>query len=218
MEAGFIKKVMRVGRELRTHVVHLPEGYDAARPWPLILYLHSSGERGDDLRHTYAGLGLALRRHPERFPCLVVLPQCPEEMWWTDDPRHLEVPFHAALEEYNVDPRRVYLTGISMGGYATWLYGAAHAETFAALLPVCGGGDPEDYRALRTLPIWAFHGSEDDAVPPEESRRMWDMVHEAGGDIRYTEYAGVGHESWDVAYGDPEVIRWLLAQRKNSPY
>ena len=212
---GFVTKELLVGGSPRAHVVHLPRDYDPAERWPLILYLHSSGERGDDLRHTYAGLGLALRRHPERFPCVVVMPQCPEEMVWTDDLRHLEHPFQAALANYSVDPRRIYLTGISMGGHGTWIYGAAHADTFAALLPVCGGGDPEDYRALCTLPIWAFHGGEDDAVPPEESRRMWDMVREAGGDIRYTEYAGVGHECWDITYGDPAVIRWMLDHRRD---
>ena len=214
MDSGFVEKELSLGHTLRTHVVHLPAGYDPGEQWPLVLYLHSSGERGDDLRQTHAGLGLAIRRHPERFPCIVVMPQLPEEIWWTDDLRHLERPFHAALDQYSVDPRRIYLTGISMGGYATWIYGAAHADTFAALLPVCGGGNPEDYRALCTLPIWAFHGSEDDAVPPEESRRMWDMVREAGGDIRYTEYAGVGHECWDITYGDAAVIRWLLTRRK----
>ncbi len=214
METGLIKRLVQIGDAWRAHVVHVPEGYDDQEEWPLILYLHSSGERGSDLRHTFAGLGLALRRHPERWPCLVVMPQCPEEIWWTDDPRHFELPFARALEEYRVDRRRIYLTGISMGGYATWLHGAKNADTFAALLPICGGGDPEDYPALCTLPIWAFHGSEDDGVPPEESRRMWDMVREAGGDIQYTEYAGVGHECWDITYDDPAVIEWLLAQRR----
>lgn len=211
---GFERRTVEVDGRERTYVVYLPADYTPDDRWPLILYLHSSGERGDDLRHTHAGLGLAIRQHPERFPCLAVLPQCPEELWWTDDPQHLERPFLAALEEFLVDLDRVYLTGISMGGYATWIYGAAHAGRFAALLPICGGGHQEDYGRLCTLPIWAFHGSEDDAVPPEESRRMWDMVREAGGDIRYTEYPGVGHESWDITYGDPAVIEWLLSQRR----
>ena len=212
----FINRTSNVCGAPRTHVVFEPQGHDPGRPWPLILYLHSSGERGDDLRQTHAGLGLALRRYPERFPCLVVLPQCPEEQWWTDEPAHLEVPFHAALERYRVDPRRIYLSGISMGGYGTWIYGAAHSETFAALLPICGGGNPEDYRALCQLPIWAFHGSHDDAVPPEESRQMWDMLREAGGNIRYTEYPDLGHECWDRTYADPRVIRWLLTQEKGK--
>lgn len=194
--------------------LYLPPGYSADRRWPLVLYLHSSGERGDDQRQTHAGLGLALRRHPERFGCLVLLPQCPEDVTWVERPALLERPLAHALSTLPVDKDRLTLTGISMGGYGCWGWGAANAHRLAALMPVCGGGQPEDYPALCSLPIWAFHGSNDDAVPVAESRRMWDMVREAGGQIRYTEYTDLGHECWDRVYSDPAAITWLLNQRR----
>jgi predicted peptidase len=122
--------------------------------------------------------------------------------------------FKQTIYEYNVDQTRLYLTGLSMGGFATWGYGAAEPDLFAALMPICGGGDPEDAAALARTPIWAFHGADDKVVPPERSREMVEAVMAAGGDVRYTEFVETGHNSWDAAYGDRKHIRWLLNQSR----
>jgi predicted peptidase len=115
---------------------------------------------------------------------------------------------------YTIDPKRIYLTGLSMGGFGTWGFAPSHIDTFAALMPICGGGSKKDAPALAKLPIWAFHGGDDETVPAEKSREMVEAVKAAGGKVKYTEYPGVGHNSWDAAYGDPEAIEWLLKQRK----
>ena len=235
MDTGFLQKSIEVHGQAERYVVYVPEGYDAAQSWPLIVFLHGAGERGDDgTAQTTAGIGPAIQAHPERFPAIVLMPQCPKEADWNTAHDMLNAQLEATRGAFNIDEKRIYLTGLSMGGYGTWLWGAIKTDTFAALMPICGGGDPEDIqqllkvgggnpygslasrlRALATIPIWAFHGGADDVVPPDRSRTMVEAVKARGGTIRYTEYEGVGHNSWDAAYGDPEAIAWLLAQRKD---
>lgn len=235
METGFLDRSIEVHGKVERYVVYVPEGYDAAQAWPLIVFLHGAGERGDDGKaQTTAGIGPAIQAHPERFPAIVLMPQCPKDADWSTTHDVLDAQFEATRGAFNIDEKRIYLTGLSMGGYGTWLWGAIKTDTFAALMPICGGGDPADIqrllqvgggnpygslasrlRALATLPIWAFHGGADSVVPPDRSRTMVEAVKARGGDIRYTEYEGVDHNSWDAAYGDPEAIAWLLAQRKD---
>ena len=211
----FARFQFQVGRRERSCAVYEPPDLDPGRPSPLVLFLHGAGERdGEDKAPHEVGLGPAIMAHPERFPCLVVMPRCLADLWWTDVLQHVDAALEAALERYNVDPERVYLTGMSMGGYATWTYGARHADRFAALLPVCGGGRAQDVKQLARLPIWATHGADDEVVPPEESQRIVQAVRRAGGDVKYTEYTGVGHNSWDLTYGNAEMIQWLLHQRR----
>lgn len=218
IETGFINRVAPVDGTLHPYVVYVPRAYDPGKAWPLVVFLHGRGERGrDGLVQTEVGLPSAIRRHAERFPCLVLMPQCPDDRHWDGARDIVETAFALTLHTYNVDPRRIYLTGLSMGGYATWHYGAAKPDVFAALMPVCGGGDPADAEALATLPVWAFHGADDAVVPVEESRRMVEAVRAAGGDIQYTEYPDTGHDSWTRAYNDPDAIRWLLRQRRDEP-
>jgi predicted peptidase len=152
--------------------------------------------------------------NPDRFPAIVVMPQCPEKVWWDAALDDVRISLEKTREEFTVDPDRIYLTGLSMGGYGTWIYGAMEIDTFAALMPICGGGKVEDAATLAKRPIWAFHGGADETVKPEESRKMVEAVKKAGGKVQYTEYKGVGHNSWDAAYGDPKAIQWLFAQRK----
>ena len=212
---GFINKSLMTEDKRRPYVVYVPRDYDPRKPWPLILFLHGAGERGDDgLRQTEVGIGHAIRLSPKGFPCLVVMPQCPEKVWWDAVASDIETALTQTLGEYNVDPQRIYLTGLSMGGFATWMLGAQKPEVFAALMPICGGGNPEDAPALASTPIWAFHGADDLTVPPEKSREMVDAVREAGGSVKYTEFPETGHNSWDKAYGDPKAISWLLKQKK----
>ena len=191
-------------------------------PLPVILFLHGVGESGaDGLRPTTVGIGPAIERDPSRFPALVVFPQASKGYGWRGF--NLAAAF-AALDDvmraYDVDESRVYVTGISMGGYGTWAAALAQPERFAAAVPVCGGLDfttgvtiPDAASRLASLPQWVFHGSADNIIPVTESRAMVDALRTAGADVRYTEYADVRHNSWDRAYGEAELMPWMLAQR-----
>jgi predicted peptidase len=215
-ETGFVPKVIEWEGESYRYAVWVPADYTPARRWPIILFLHGMGECGrDGESHTTVGLGRAIREHPERFGALVVMPQIPVGRRWEGPMQTLALAtLEATLEEYSADRRRIVLTGLSLGGFGTWSLGARHADMFCALVPICGGGDPADAGKLAGLPIWCFHGEADPAVPVQRSREMVEAVGAAGGRVRYTELAGVTHNSWDSAYGDPEVIAWMLAQRR----
>ena len=234
METGFLKKSIDVHATPENYTVYVPPSYTADQSWPLIVFLHGAGERGDDNEAPrMQGIAEVIEKTPERVPAVVLIPQCPNNEVW--NPRHdqLDALLAKTREEYNIDDARIYLTGLSMGGYGTWLWGALHTDTFAALIPICGGGDPYDIqkllnvgggnpygslasrlRALATVPIWAFHGADDSVVPPDRSRTMVEAIKKRGGTIKYTEYEGVGHNSWDRAYQESEAIEWLLQQRK----
>lgn len=210
-----ISKTVTVGDEERTYVVYVPPQYDASKAWPLVLFLHGAGERGDDgVDQSTVGIGPAIEANPERFPCIVVMPQCPRNVMWTARYDEIDAALNATLSEYNIDKSRMYLTGLSMGGYGTFMYGADNVDKFAALAPICGGGRVTDAAKLAGVPMWVFHGGADPVVAPEKSRSMVEAIKSAGGDVRYTEYEGVGHNSWDNAYGDPELMEWMLAQTK----
>jgi len=231
---GFIDKTLVKDGATVRYVLYVPRGYDAAREWPLVVFLHGAGERGSDgLIQSDVGMGHAIRKNPERFPCLVLMPQCPPDRFWDVMFDDIEKMMEATRKDYRVDSARISLTGLSMGGYATWLWGPNKLDVFAALMPVCGGGDPRDLKhlisvemdvdrygtvqerlpKLATVPIWAFHGRKDDVVPPVRTRQMVEKVKEAGGDVKHTEYPEDGHNCWDSTYGDPENIAWLLGQR-----
>jgi predicted peptidase len=186
--------------------------------WPVILFLHGAGERGTDgTRQAAVGIGPALSKFPWRYPAIVVMPQCPEDVQWS--PPVLEgavAALDAVLDSARIDERRVYLTGISMGGFGAFALAARFPTRFAALVPVCGWGDPATMsRPLAWMPIWAFHGADDDIVPVAYSREMVAAIRAFGNDrVRYTEYRTVRHNSWDLAYGDAELPAWLLRQRR----
>ena len=215
VETGFIHKSIPIDGRSYPYVVYVPQDYSAQSTWPVFLFLHGKGERGSDgLAQTRVGIGPAIREHPERFPCIVVMPQCdPEYMW--DGP--MEALALAALDrtlaEYAADDAHVVLTGLSMGGRGTWTIGARHADRFCALVPICGWGEPETADALAHMPIWAWHGDADPVVPVDNTRKMADAIRAAGGTVRYTELPGVTHNSWDAAYGSPELIAWMLGEQ-----
>ena len=184
-------------------------------PLPLILFLHGKGERGSDgIVQTRVGLGRIISRHPTWFPCLVALPQCPSTRRWTESLELVDQTWSSVEAEHAVDPERVVITGISMGGFGAWAYAAQRHDRVAALVPICGGGWVERASRLARLPIWAFHGAQDDVIDVDQSRRMIDAVRLAGGHPHYTEYADEGHNCWDRAYGEEQTIRWMLAQRR----
>lgn len=230
MQTGFLNATIRQGEASLPYVVYVPRDYTPEKRWPVVLFLHGAGERGNGgLAQSDVGIGRAVRFNPERFPGIVVMPQCPTGKSWGagisgfvgDHPEVADLAM-AALDEvlkgYSTDPDRVYLTGLSMGGYGTWYLGSRFPQRFAALLPICGGGKPAEMApALKNLPIWVFHGDADNAVPVARSREMVEAIKTAGSTrIKYSEYPGVGHNSWDRAYGDSEAIAWLFAQKRGQ--
>lgn len=198
------------------YLVHLPRGEQGR--WPMILFLHGAGERGSDLEMIKVhGIPRIVEEQPD-FPFITISPQCPAGCWW-DDPDALMALVEYVLEEYPVDPRRVYLTGLSMGGFGAWRLAGRYPERFAAAVIVCGGGNPYIYlvdqqadiaERFRKLPIWVFHGDQDDVVPIEESRRMVGALEQIGAPVRFTIYKGVGHDSWTQTYYNPAIYEWLL--------
>ncbi|MCP4592232.1 MAG: prolyl oligopeptidase family serine peptidase [bacterium] len=216
VETGFVTRSIDYEGQSYRYAVYVPPGEPPASGWPAMLFLHGSGERGDDcVRQTMVGLPKTVRNHPERFPCIVVMPQCPLHRKWDPSLQGMALAtLDAAEQEYRIDPDRIVLTGLSLGGYGTWAIGASHPQRFAALVPICGGGDPAKASSLARTPIWCFHGDADPVVPVEQSRKMVESVRAAGGDVRYSELPGVTHDSWTPAYEDPEAINWMLAQRR----
>jgi predicted peptidase len=219
---GFLNATVESRHRSMPYVVYVPRDYTPKKRWPVILFLHGSGECGDNgLSQTQTGIGRALRLHPERFPCLVVMPQAPsgDACDWSGAPNDLALQaLDEVVRRYRGDRGRLYLTGLSMGGFGCFRIAAAHPDRLAAVLPICGGGDPQTItRALKSLPIWVFHGGADTVVLPERSREMVDAIRAAGNRlVRYTEYPDVGHNSWDATYDDPDVIAWLLAQQRRG--
>jgi predicted peptidase len=204
------------------YLLFVPKDYKAdGKPWPLLLFLHGLGECGDNEldKVKIHGPPNIVETHPD-FPFVVVSPQCPptkddmKEIMAAWKPDQLIQLIDHVMQQVKVDRTRVYVTGLSMGGYGTWRLAAAHPERFAAAAPICGGGDPKRMAAgLRRVPIWAFHGSADTVVPVASSREMVDAVRRAGGKAKLTVYPGVGHNSWKQTYDNPEVYDWLLEHR-----
>lgn len=222
---GFINMHTRVGDQERPAVVYVPADYDPDKEYPLIVFLHGAGERGDDgLRQTEVGIGPAIRQNPDRFPCIVFIPQCPTGMWWSPVPGrsedkssgpHITDGIDKIKRKFNIDEDRVSLTGLSMGGYGTFAYGADTAAQFSAFMPICGGGDVAGAAQLASRPMWVFHGEADTVVPMDRSKEMVDAIRDEGGSVKLTTYPEVGHNSWDAAYSKREgAVEWLLAQER----
>ncbi len=192
------------------HQVWVPDDYDAARRWPAILFLHGAGERGDDNeKQTTVGLGPWLRDGTLDPPAIVVFPQCPMGVMWTNAGAIAIDALDDTLAEFAVHDARVSLTGISMGGVGVWALAAAHPDRWSAIAPVCGWSDRP--WPLPPIPTWIFHGSDDTIIHVEHSRTM---AARLGAQAKYMEFAGVGHNSWDPAYSTTDVVAWLVRQRR----
>ena len=236
-DTGFLHRSVAVGSTTYPYMVYVPRDWAPSKRWPVILFLHGSGERGSDgLRPTQVGVGTALRMTPERIPAIVVFPQAPEDERWIGAPADAAMrALDRSIAEFSGDGQRVYATGLSLGGYGVWHLALAWPDRFAALVPVCGGivpagsatsvrqspltadaADPYAFVAqhLRDVPVWIFHGAEDTVVLPGESRKMVAALRDAQGFVRYTEYDGVGHGSWDRAYAEEELWAWLFQQNR----
>jgi predicted peptidase len=223
-QTGFLDRTVTAAGTEYKYQVFVPDNWTKKKKWPVILFLHGAGERGDDgLIQTEVGIGTAIRRNRSRFPAIVVMPQCRKDLWWADAMADVAMAALAeAQKEFHGDATRIYLTGLSMGGYGTWYLAGKYPGRFAAIVPICGGilmpdkaraQSPDDNspytEAAKKIgnktPVWIFHGGDDPVVPVTESRRMAEAMKALGGELHYTEYPGVGHNSW-------ENLRWMLSK------
>ncbi len=209
-----------------------PATYDPARKYPLVVFYHGAGERGEDNRQQLIH-GMALISSSEgqaQFPCFLAVPQCPaDEQWvatpWTALDHRMPAEPSGAMQnsldlitslerEFSIDADRIYLTGLSMGGFGVWDALQRQPRRFAAAVPICGGGDKQLAPSIAHVPVWCFHGGADTVVQPVRSRDMVEALRAAGGTPRYTEYENVGHNSWAPTYANAEVFRWLFEQHR----
>jgi len=195
------------------YLLALPAGYEkGTERWPLMLFLHGAGESGADLAKVTAhGPPKLIAENTREFPCIVVSPQSPGRGW---NPDYLGGLLDDLCERYRVDPDRIYLTGLSMGGYGTWMLAAAQPNRFAAIVPICGGGNPDDAAKIKDLPTWVFHGAQDRTVKLENSEKMVNALKDVGSDVKFTIYPEAGHDSWTETYANPELYTWLFAQKR----
>lgn len=242
-ETGFLDREVTLGGVSYRYQVYVPVNYVRGKALPVILFLHGVGEAGEDaLLQTQVGLGPAIRQVRERFPFIVVFPQARRDQMWAGEMATLALKtLDQTVKEFNGDPRRLYVTGISMGGFGTWYVAAKVPGKFAAIVPICGfvnlnrpnlpaerkafvlkddpfAKSPDPYAAVASqiskVPTWIFHGGADPVISPDESRRMFQTLKASGFDVKYTEYEGVGHDAWDRAYAEPDLVPWLLSHRR----
>ena len=245
IETGFLEREVTLGGVSYRYQVYIPVAYTQSKLYPVILFLHGVGEWGEDgVLQTQVGLGPAIRQTRERFPFIVVFPQARRYQLWMGEMATLALKaLDQTVEEFNGDPQRLYVTGISMGGSGTWYVAARAPDKFAAIVPICGFVDikrldipaefktlilednpfaksPDPYAAIASqiskMPTWIFHGGADPVVSPDESRKMFQALKALGADVKYTEYEGVGHDSWDRAYAEPDLVPWLLSHQRSQ--
>lgn len=236
--AGFISKSITVGETSYNYVVYAPREYhpqSRQRAWPTIVFLHGRGECGTDgMKQLIHGPAQRIIRDREHWPFLIIFPQKPEQGdEWEKYDNVVMAMLEATRNEYPIDPDRTYLSGLSQGGHGTLAIGANHPDVWAALVPVCGytrwqdgkvpgraNDSPESFvPKIKNLPIWAFHGDQDETVPVAQSKAMIEALKAAARapgvpEPKLTIYKGVGHNSWENAYSDPELPTWLLAQQR----
>jgi len=235
-ETGFLNRRIELHGITYRFQVYLPEDWqrDDRKRWPIILFLHGRAERGSEgMWQTQIGIAEAVRNHPDRWPFVIVMPQCPPGAYWTD-PAMLEMAM-AALDqeaaEFHGDPARTYLTGLSMGGYGSWELARANPHRWAAIAIAASGVfwsyEPERWQQVSTLPaeyaralgrtpVWLFHGSDDSTVSSRQSELMFGAFKASGGHVRLWVYLGLKHDSWTRAYDEPELPRWLLAHHRDA--
>ena len=237
-DTGFLDRTITLQGVNYKYQVFLPEGWTPHQKWPVILFLHGAGERGDDgVLQTDVGIGTAIRTNRGAINAIVVMPQCRKHSWWTLPPMDemAMAALREATKEFHGDVQRTYLTGISMGGFGTWHLAEKYPGRFAALVVICGGirppvpalnaipdlakaiaESPQSYSdsadRIGKIPVWIFHGGADKIVPVTESQQMSEAMKKVGAEVHYTEYPGVGHASWDKAYDEPKLFPWLFSK------
>jgi predicted peptidase len=200
------------------YLLYLPKSYGEKKDqkWPVMLFLHGAGERGDDINLVKKHGPPKLIDQGKEFPFIVVSPQCPTNSWWPEQIDALVALLDEVQSKYAVDPDRVYLTGLSMGGFGSWALACRYPERFAAVVPICGGGDRYLVSRLKNVAVWAFHGGKDPVVPLQASTDMVEALKKAGGDVQLTVYPEAQHDSWTETYNNPKLYEWLLSHRRGG--
>lgn len=223
VKTGFVTKQHKnADGSTSEYVVFVPHAYDGTKEFPVILFLHGSGEtKGGAKMPVEQGIGPHIKRNEKAFPAFVVIPQSEKRTWQaeSDDGKRAMAMLDAILKEYKIDATRQYLTGLSMGGYGAWSHAAAYADRWACFAPICGGVRTADDVAstaekVKGIPCWCWHGDKDTAVKVEKSRELIEAMKKLKAEPRYTELAFVGHNCWDAAYATPELVEWMMKQKK----
>lgn len=204
-----------------SYLLYMPADFKAEdnQKFPLIFFLHGRGESNGPLSLVAKWGPPMFAARGDKLPYVIVSPQCPAEDWWASEEqqKRLVSLLDQVVTKYKIDETRIYLTGLSMGGYGSWKLAAKYPNRFAAVVPVCGSGDPDDAEKLKDIPIWVFHGDQDRAVPFKKSVEMVEAIKKAGGEsIRFTSLEHFGHNSWTAAYGAPELYQWMNQQTKST--
>jgi predicted peptidase len=215
-KTGFVPKVYKGSDGVESkYYVFVPFDYKGDKEYPVILFLHGAGSTGDDgEKQVKGGLAAAIRKKEKTFPFIAVFPQAQKKGWGAkgEDGKRAVAILDEVCKAYKTNPKKVYLTGLSMGGFGTWSLAAAYPQRWAAIAPICGGGDPKTAAIIKDIPCWCFHGDADPTVKVDRSREMIKALKDAGGMPRYDEYPGVGHNAWDRAYATAELYEWMLKQ------
>jgi predicted peptidase len=220
-KTGFVDKTFKNADGSESpYVVFVPHGYDGTKEYPIILFLHGAGEtkqpnaKKEGKKPVEVGIGPAIKTREKTFPFITVIPRAEGFGWGADtaNAKRALAMLDATMKEYKVDPKRQYLTGLSMGGFGTWHIAFAHPDRWAAIVPICAGGDPRGAEKIKDIPCWGFVGTEDRLATG--MRAMMEALEKAGGKPRFSEYKWVGHDSWDPAYATNELYTWMLAQSK----
>jgi predicted peptidase len=210
-----VEQSLKVGDRQIPYLLYLPDDYKPGTKVPLMLFLHGRGESQGPLSVVAKWGPPARVEHGYKYPFILASPQCPtDESWPQAGQQKLLIALLDHLEKtLAVDPDKIYLTGLSMGGFGSWRLAADHPERFAAVAPVCGAGNPADGEKLKSLPIWAFHGTEDKAVPFTRSVEMVEAIKQSGGTkVWFTSLEHISHNSWEAAYATPELYEWFAKQ------
>lgn len=209
MKAQQVEKQSKLGVH---YWEYTPNSMQESEKLPLLIFLHGMGERGNDLNKVKFHGPPSFLDDKKDFPFICISPQCPDTIYWNEE---LLLPFYdEIIAKYPIDKNRIYITGLSMGGFGTWKSIIAKPDLFAAAVPICGGGDPSKLESIKSLPIWVFHGAKDDVVPLIRSKEMVDGLKELGSDVKFTVYPEATHNSWTETYNNPELYDWLLQQKK----
>ena len=194
------------------YLEYIPNVKEKSEKLPLLIFLHGMGERGADLNKLKVHGPPSFLDQKTDFPFICISPQCPDTVYWNED---LLLPFYEEImTKYPVDKSRIYLTGLSMGGFGTWASIIAKPDLFAAAAPICGGGDPSKVEAIKEMPIWVFHGAKDDVVPLVRSEEMVNSLKKLGSKVKFTIYPEAFHNSWTETYNNPELYEWFLSHQK----
>lgn len=196
------------------YLLYLPKDYDRQESWPLMLFLHGGGERGDDVQKVSMHGPPKLVGEGKEFPFIILSPLCRKDRFW--EPIELSALLDEITRTHKVDQDRIWITGLSSGGFGTWQLEAYSPDRFAALVPICGGGETYWTKSIKHIPVWAFHGAKDPGIPVRRSQEMVDAINEHGGKAQVTIYPEAGHNAWTETYNNPAVYEWLMQQKRSA--